>query len=315
MSIVRFFYEGFRNEQLYEELMASPALPLVRELEFKHGLKVIRKLSTYTPDHSEVDSWLMVNKAGIAVGQAYVAKNDDNKTVYCFRTPYFRKNRGVNSVDRETVSSVKLSSLMSTIARHEVIRSEDEMTIKKLNVLGGLMEQHRQSLGKSRKDTHGWDANEIHALLLKVLGVSTNSNRAYVDENKCKEMLDKYEEADRVADIKIEEGKRMFSNPFYLVGIDDSGEYLIGKFRVKDVKDGDIKATETIAPFKRYRSIEEVPELIPVMTMAKLAYEHRDVRKCHGFPVMDKYDENLDAVFYFSSTPTMYEHAFMLTPC
>jgi hypothetical protein len=196
-----------------------------------------------------------------------------------------------------------------------VIKIADEMAKKKLSVLPNLIAQHRGALGKSDKPTHVWTANELHALLVKALGVTTDSGWAHVDENKCKEMLDKYEEADRLARVKQEEGKRLFSNPFFFVGVDEFGDYMIGKFRVTSIKDGDRVETETIAPLKRYRSLEDIPEIIPVITMTKMAYEQKDVRKCHGFPVMDGYNENLDAVFYFTSTPTQYDHAYMVTPC
>ena len=74
---------------------------------------------------------------------------------------------------------------------------------------------------------------------------------------------------------------------------------------------------EVIEDFKRVKTIEEYPELLPLMTMMKVSYENKDGRKIGAlnFPITDKYDEGLDAVFFYSAIPTDYEHAWMATPC
>ena len=53
------------------------------------------------------------------------------------------------------------------------------------------------------------------------------------------------------------------------------------------------------------------------MTMMKVSYETKEVRRLGvlNFPIMDKYDEGLDAVFFYNSSPTNYEHVWMATPC
>ena len=54
-----------------------------------------------------------------------------------------------------------------------------------------------------------------------------------------------------------------------------------------------------------------------MMTMMKVSYENKDMRRLGklNFPLMDKYDEGLDAVFFYSGSPTNYEQAWMATPC
>lgn len=314
MTATRFIYEGYATDELYNELKADSAFPLVRELEFKYGLKVLRRVSTQNKDHRMIDAWLLVNKVGIAIGYAYT-ENNEGKIDYCFRTPYYKKERGQSSVDRSTLHSNKISSLMATITRHDVIKSINEVVTSKLRVIPPLMSQHRDSLGKSNKYVE-MSANEVHALLLMALGKSPNSEWVKIDQNKCIETLDKWEEADRVARTKIEQGKRFFANPFFLVGVDDKNDFLVGKFRVVTYSEDNV-VTETIEPFKRYKSYDEVPDLIPVMTMVKLAFESKDTMrklKC-GMPIWDGYDENLDAVFYYGSTPTDFDQVFMATPC
>jgi hypothetical protein len=106
----------------------------------------------------------------------------------------------------------------------------------------------------------------------------------------------------------------LFYNPFYMVGVDEFGDYLIGKFKLIPVS-AEEHQYETVEPFKRYSTYEGVPELIPVMTMIKVAYEDKAGRKAGVIPVMDTYDEGLDTVFFYTTTPTHYDHAWMITSC
>lgn len=70
-----------------------------------------------------------------------------------------------------------------------------------------------------------------------------------------------------------------------------------------------------LEPFKRYPNIEAYPELVPLMTMVKVAYESNDHGKQGIFPIMDKYDVNLDMAFFYSGRPSHYDCLWMTTPC
>ena len=73
----RYFLEGFGTEEQLNELLHSDVLPLVRELQFKYGLKVMDKVVNV--NYPEVDkhayiatltAWLLVRcgqqtKAGL----------------------------------------------------------------------------------------------------------------------------------------------------------------------------------------------------------------------------------------------------------
>ena len=101
-----------------------------------------------------------------------------------------------------------------------------------------------------------------------------------------------------------------------LVGVDEFNDFLIGKFKVVQYSEHEVK-TEVVEPFKRYRSYDEVQDLIPIMTMVKLSFENKDnVRKLKcGIPIFDGFDENLDTSFYYNNSPTEYDHVYMATPC
>jgi hypothetical protein len=199
---------------------------------------------------------------------------------------------------------------MATIGRVKAIPSVDKMLEKKMGKLSDAVEIMQQQMGNHNKATYELSADEIHALLCSVLGETPSGNHLTIDAIKCKKVLDKYNEADRVRVKKLEEVDRFFRNPFYMIGADLFGHFIVGKVKVTGEKQYEI-----VEPFNRYKDITERDDLIPVMTMTKLAYEDK-YRMQNGYiPVADKYDENLDAVFFYQGQATHYDYIWMATPC
>jgi hypothetical protein len=318
--ISRYFLDGFGSEDELNELLASDTLPLVRELQFKYGLKVMGKVINTTYPATDKDSYMMCYPNGIAVAKVWTTKvggvNND-QLEYCYRSPYYAKSRGQDQADRETIRSVKLSSLMATLKRQDVVRDRKTLTHDRVKSVKNGVSNLRKAMGDSNKQ-NTFTPDEIHAMLVTILGESPDGITVPLDLNKCKNTLDIYKEADRIRDIKREESKRFFKNPFYLIGIDDYKHLLIGKFKMNVISNEALKIEyDIIEDFKRVKTIEDYPELVPLMTMMKVSYENIQCRKLGtlNFPLLDKYDEGLDAVFFYSMNPTNYEHAWMATPC
>lgn len=318
--IDRYFLEGFGSEDELNELLASDTLPLVRELQFKYGLKVMGKVMNVSYPAVDKDSYMMCYHNGIAVCKVWTTRvggSKNDQLEFCLRTPFYAKSRGSDQSDRETIRSTKLSSLMATLKRQSVIRTKAHVTHDKVAQVKSGVQNLRRAMGDSNKQ-NSFTADEIHAMLATLLGESTDGIPVALDLHKCKNILDIYKEADRIRDVKIEESKRFFKNPFYLVGIDDFKHLLIGKFKMTVIHNDALKVEyEVIEDFKRIKSIDDYPELVPLMTMMKVSYENKEVRRLGllNFPLMDKYDEGLDAVFFYNSSPTHYEHVWMATPC
>jgi D-alanine-D-alanine ligase-like ATP-grasp enzyme len=303
---MRYILDGFESEELEQSLKASDVFPLIRDICHKFGLKVICETPT-----SVGMAFQLCLPNGMAVGKAFTRMNDDKKLEYCYRTPYYRKERGRSDEDKETLHSTKVSSLMATLSRVKAIPSVDEMIGKKMTKLSSAREIMERAMGSAHKSTSELQADEIQALLCAFLGESPNGNHITIDTIKCKRVLDKYVEADRVAVKKLEEVNRFFSNPFYMIGADQFGHFIVGKVKVV----GD-KQYEIVEQFKRYKDITERDDLISVMTMTKLSYEGRNVRMQNGYiPAADMYDENLDAVFFYERQATHYDYIWMATPC
>jgi hypothetical protein len=316
----RYYLDGFGTEDELNELLASDVLPLVREMQFKYNLKVMGKVMNVGYPQTDKDSYMMCYPNGLAVCKVWTtkvggAKNDQLE--FCFRSPFYVKSRGSNQDDRETIRSTKLSSLIAVLKRQEVVRNKKLIMDNKVKQVMLGVSTLRKAMGISDKQNN-FTPDEIHAILATLLGESTNGLSVPLDLNKCKNTLDIYKEADKIRDIKREESKRFFKNPFYLIGIDDYKHLLIGKFKMTTLHSDTSKIEyEIIEDFKRVRTIEEYPELLPLMTMMKVSYETKECRRLGvlNFPIMDNYDEGLDAAFFYGSQPTNYEQAWMATPC
>jgi hypothetical protein len=318
--ISKYFLDGFGSDDELNELLASTTLPLVRELQFKYGLKVMGKVQNVAYPKEDEKAYMMCYPNGLAVCKVWTTNlggADADQLEYCFRSHYYTKSRGQDQAARETVRSTKLSSLMAVLKRQDAVRSKKELLDSKVKITKNGLHNLRRAQGNHDKPTT-FTADEIHAMLLTILGESTDGFPVALDLNKCKNTLDIYKAADKIRDIKIEESKRFFKNPFYLIGIDDYKHLLIGKFKMTVLHSDEKKMEyEVIEDFKRVKSAEDYPELLPLLTMMKVSYESKEVRKIGAlnFPLMDKYDEGLDAVFFFNSSPTNYDHVWMATPC
>jgi hypothetical protein len=310
----RYFLDGFGSEEELTSLKTENVFPLVRELEFKFGLKVLRRGLVHT-SMGATHGFQLCNKHGLAIAKVWTDVADGGKTEYCYRSPYYAKARGNSEQDKQTLRSVKLSSLVATLSKHKVIPDLQTMTDKKIAVTKTAIAYMRDSLGESRK-VSDLTADDVHALLIHYFGENPESHGLPVNINKCKNTLDKYNEADRIRVEKRKEIDRAFRKPYYLIGVDELHHFIIGKFKIveEDERLGKY-AYETVEPFKRYPNIEAYPELIPLMTMVKVAYEGYNNSKHGIFPLQDKYDANLDMTFSYNTRPTHYDCLWMTTPC
>jgi hypothetical protein len=302
----RYILAGFESEELEQSIRNSDVSPLIRDMCFKFGLKVLAE----TALGGIKQAFQLCLPNGMAIGKAYVQMNADNKLEYCYRTPFYKKERGSSNEDKQTLRSTKVSSLMATLSRVNAVITVDKLVGKKMGKLSDAKDIMEKAMGNHSKATYELSADDIHALLCSVLGETPNGNHLTIDTLKCKKVLDKYNEADRIRVKKLEEVDRFFSNPFYMIGADAFGHFIVGKVKVTGEKEYEI-----VEQFKRYADITERDDLIPVMTMTKLAYEGKGHSLQNGYiPVTDMYDENLDTVFFYQHQATHYDYIWMATP-
>jgi hypothetical protein len=187
---------------------------------------------------------------------------------------------------------------------------------KKTSLLTKPITYMKRSLGDSRKHTD-IHPDTLHALLAHYFGENPNSLGLSIDQDICKNIFDKFNKADTLKATKMEKTTEFFCNPFYMIGVDEFGDYMIGKLQLASPLT-DSNQYKIVEPIKRYKNIEEgYPELIPFMTMMKLVYETKDVSKepKSSLPYIDQYDEALNAVFFYEGRATHYDHVYVVTPC
>jgi len=307
-----YIVDGFKTEELASKIDASPCKKLIQELNFKYGLKVIdsRPLQNWGADNTEF--YLTESTGAFVAGRVWTYKEDGN-IIYNFRTPFYRKDRGSDNADRETIHSKKLSTLMATLKRQDVVPS-----------LGGMLKSRHQdsfeNAVNSLESHHGntykrveLEPDELHALLRKaIIGVNTSN----LDINKCKELLDKYDKIDRIKDERAKDVERFFGGGFHAVGADKLGHLVIGT-----LKRIDSSKYEIINPFKRVKDLSEHEELQPIMLMQKTIFQDRfttgETGKLHSnyVPVSNQYMADLDIAYCAVRGIDYFDLAWILVPC
>ena len=312
----KLIYEGFDYPALAEEIEKSPAKTLLRELEYKYGLKAIAfspSNTIYATQAKDVH-FLVVNPQGFAIAKVW-AYTEDGAVIYNYRSPYYRKDRGSDSADRETLRSKKLSSLMATLKRNDVIPSPDGTLLNHVSECfshaAGMLDAHHGSDYKQ----NNLNADDLHALLKKIfLGVNPDENILDIG----KQLLDKYDVKDKIKETKQEDLKRFFDSEFIAVGADKLGHLVIGTVKRLPEKDGYHKY-ETVKPFKRYLEIpEEYENVRAPLLMNKVVVENKDnntVFYANIIPSVSGYNPDLDLVNVMRTRVDEFNMIWTLTPC
>ena len=346
-----YILDGFETEELSAAIRKSILYPLIREMEYKFKLKVIKTWATVMTRMdgvSEVEhEFLLAYPSGFCVGKISVDTSNIKKgksaaMQYCFRSPYKIKARGKTLVDKESTKSEKISVLVKTLVSKKMVISEQELIQRKIkrNVI-----EAQDTLTKCFKKPHVYnnlDDNDLRRLLANFLGEEADSEWLSINQTKCKELFDKYKKQDRMVTKQKAEMIQFFNAPFYMVGVDGNGYFTVGKLAgvAVDVSNpvpvpvptDAMQATlftvmgekvgywanhymTIVEPFKRYKHIEDYPELVPLITMIKAKLEGSGSEKFRIVPNIDVFDQDLNAIFNKQDPLGNYANCWMFTPC
>jgi hypothetical protein len=309
--VEKLILDGFGSDLLVEQINASPTKKLIYELNYKYGLKVLT--TTQPPEHYSVrplEFVMCLPDSGFAVAKVWTIESA-GEIEYNYRSPYYEKERGNSREDRETLHSKKLSSLMATLKRNDVVANNDYIFSDTINnTILGVEESIRQSYGKSHKH-NPLGGEELHALLKGVIGGNTNG----IDFNLCKELLDKYEKIDRMKEECSNELNRFLGKEMLLIGADRFDHLVIGSVK-REAVSGDEYKYSIVKPFKRYRSVHEREDLIPMLTMLKVHTEG-SAREWFGnfIPRSSGFLKDLDMILYCRKHPDAFNFQWVATPC
>jgi hypothetical protein len=307
----KLIYEGFEYPALAEEIEKSPAKILLQELEYKYGLKTIA-FST-APYNKEVH-FLVANPQGFAVAKVWTHTEDGN-VIYNYRSPFYRKDRGSDTADRETLHSKKLSSLMATLKRNDVIPSSDgtlpSHVVECFSHGTGLLDAHH---GSDYKQSN-LSSDDIHALLKKVfLGVNPDEKTMDIS----KQLLDKFDVKDKIKETKQEDLIRFFDSEFIAVGADKLNHLVIGTVKRLPHENGYPKF-QAVKPFKRYLEIpEEYENIRAPLLMNKVVIDNKDnntVFYANIIPSFSGYNPDLDLIGVCKTRVDEFNSMWVLIPC
>lgn len=304
-------YEGFETEQLSELINNSSARRLIQELNFKYGLKVVDKVDPHALSRSSPTSFLLADSSGFMVAKVWVDK-EDGHDVYNYRSPFYKKERGSDTADRETVHSKKLSTLMATLKRQDVVPPSSGMINRfpseAFNQGMGLMDVHH---GRDYKNS-SFSADEIHTMLKVILlGESPNE----LNLNNCKEVLDKWNGQDRIKVEKRKDIERFFFNEFHAIGADKLNHLVIGSVKAMPRQGTDNYSFEVVKPFKRMKELPD--EFKAVMLMNKVHAEGKNITKFFAniVPQESGYNPDLDLINVSTRFVDEFNPHWTLIPC
>ena len=319
-----YIFDGCETEELEQAILNNKALPLIRELAFKHKLKVLRTVRSNDVTDGSVN-FVMTKSEGVVAGfpicevsyiteRSYKLGEEMFTDYFSYYSPYFEKSRGRSERDRRTTKSKKLASLMTTIKKMDAIPEDDDIQGIQVDSMRDGYRRVAMSLGRVSRDTV-LEAKHIQALVKNVIDGSPVTTDIL---EICKRQLDIFNDADRIESDKVNELRRMFGTEFYAIGANRNGDMMLGTLRLEsDYKDysPDRNEFKLVKPFKRIKSIEDAPEIIPIMTMLKVVSEGAGRDKLGDIPVEGKFYPELDLVVDYYRYPDLYNFVWAVTPC
>jgi hypothetical protein len=293
--------KGFESDALVEQINNSPSKRLIHEIHYKYGLKVFQG--------EENKFWMCEPDTGFAVAKVWTSVEGDEIT-YNYRSPFYYKERGRNTADRETIHSKKLSTLMGTLKRQNVVPNVGHLIRHHSDSWMNGKSAMEESFGRADKSFSNLGADQIHALLQKVLGVSPNTKTYELDTNICQELLDKFTKVDRIKEEKQREVNRFFENEFWCVGADNNDHLIVGS--AKQVG----KEFQIVKPLKRVRNLDEYEDLKPIMLMMKVHMQDKTDRfTADTIPQVSGFLSDLDVSIAYCRMVDTYNFVWALTPC
>lgn len=305
---------SLQRDSLLLDVVNSPVFPFIRELNFKYGARVIRKGNNgvyylaFDGDHP-------FNSMPFARVYTQEVRNAADKTVteYCYYTEYTQKERGRNHEDKHTWRGLKLGSLMNSVKKKALVPPANIMLDRMSSAWRDAYSHYSTKLGNTTKPNL-LEEDEIQAMLKQILRGETAPINML---DKYKTVLDKWEKVDKITEEKKAELKRFFGSAFYAIGASTRDSST--KLKVGIVRRNSDHQWEILQPFKHISDIEQVPDLIPVLTMFKVKLDDyaRKGNDIYGgyVPMVAAHDVDMDIALNYSQYPDEFFYTWMLTPC
>jgi hypothetical protein len=270
-------------------------------------------------------AFTLCNPMGIAIAKVFYEEKEEQ---FCYYSTWYEKSRGSDSSDRRTLRSKKLSSLMSTLKKNDVVPSESKVS-KEIMAGGRFNYRHavetvRDKMGNCNKN-NPFNPDDIHPLLETLLEGKPYDSLPDELKNKVTQTLDNYREKDNIKKARDEEVNRFFGN-CYALFVDGLGQYVVGVVKYKEIESStNIKYNydgfEIVKPFKRFADIDALgvyPDLVSYLTMLKTYAENKNHEQFCGYvPKTNTYFEDLDMLVSntYNDGSKQFTCVEVYTPC
>jgi len=295
------------DSSLREEVLSNSVMPLVKELNHAYGLKVFRKST-----HNGYTGYLMCNEEGFAIAKVFF--HDD---ALCYHAPYQQKSRGSDEFDRRTFRSKKLSTLMSTLKKANIVTTTDRVLTHYKRQFDNMIGKVSNSFEDKSKDS----LPPAHAqkLLQAIADGKTMDYFSQSDRDLYLQILDNYKNVDTMKEAKKKGIESMFSD-CYLVLADGDGQYLVSdstyEYATSPYYSGTRLHIKPTTPFKRVKSLTDYPNIISTLTMLKVHLGDNFRPYAGGtsnclVPQGDRHIPDLDVVYGYESRHGDFDMGFL----
>ena len=275
------FYEATYTQELENKLNVSKVKPLVEELFYKYGLKVMfctdyktLKKSKYTysgdDEHKNIDVFIMTLDG---TGSCAVYMKGEQ---YAITFPDDVKDRGSWGLDRQTLVSNKMSLLLKNVEKRKAMTHEPISRTYVSNLIDMVYE------GNSRNSTYKsnhFNGENIHKMLSLIFDNKKLTDLPQDFQNQLAKTWADYQLADEMARTKNNKVLEFFDKEIYAIGSDANDGYVIGKLKVSNVKNSREFDWEVSDGFRRVMSLSDYADsdrILARLTMLKMTEEYNN---------------------------------------
>lgn len=336
-----YIYESMWTQDLEDAVESSITKPLVLEMFYKYGLKVISWQKSFKYDYEDHTHKFVHDKdcfilslngmpACSVMAEAITDKDNKPKTEYSIYAKTITKDRGRDDADRHTLRSVKLSQLIKTLEKRKVVDEFDKPASSMVRSLLHTTSRNMETKADLKGITSSGDeAEAIHALLKVFYGEMQKDNLSSDNVTKGKLLLDNLNKTDQTNKTHLTELSRIYSD-FYLLYTDASDGYVVTRMKTKVSgvgtygrdfipNDADI---EEVTATQRVLRLEDHPNFADfggTMTMFKVWLE--DTANSRGnslvkemFPERDEYWKEFNITSYYRDINSQHEGVYLCVP-
>ena len=314
--MVNYIYEGCDPDgEIEREMKASPILGLIRELHFKYNMTVtgMEEVNYYHCGGHKTKGFLMAKPDGMNICRVYAEQNGAD-VIYCYYSPYYEKDRGSDSTDRKTIRSKRLSWLMGSLKKNEVVPNDVTKIYSTTRAYTQAVRAVADLVGSDHRSTN-FNSEQEYALLKALLNkeslpdeLLTKATNALTNHNKITDIKDK-----RKAEVNRFFGKS------YVVLADGTDSVVTGIVSMAgEEKDCYFEQIEPLRRCKTSEVGEHFPELAGYLAMLKVHVEgttHEKSLVSDCIPRTSMHYQDLDMITALWDSPDHFKGAWMFTPC